>query len=1016
MALPFLRRPNLESSRRFSRASLAAAVTGALALASLAGLSTAAQAAVNDTYKYFGSTSAGANVRLTGSTSNFATKLYNLTGQGSATSTSGYSVDFTGTPPTSNNNYTEADWSSLPQASAVANRGPVEWILKNSYPRVTTTTLRATLQAHPDFSSFPSGNFSESEAIAATQAAIWHFTDGKDLDLTNTSVNSARTRLFTQYLIQEASGKSAATGQAPTVEVQSDSGRTSFAVEPSGAFGPFTLASSTTATLTATGPARLVDATGATLTGLQQPGTSFWVLPTAIPAAAGTVTVRAQTSAVTTTVVNAALGKVNVSPFAARENLAVLSTSSRSSQHELALNWEIDQNSPDDFDADGSATTRSYTYYPRGELSPTLERVRFTDGTSTTTDLIGLTGNGSDGSADVYSANFASTAINASQGPVLPQGVTFQEGDWSASPVLAENSGQANVARILQQSYPKLTVAQLTNALKQSGGLSASSGNIKNWEAIAATQAAIWHFTDGKDLDTTRYATPVSATASSQSDAAPADLVLDSNASSAWQAAAPGTASLDFTFPASFEPRSYAVTTREGGAAANTPASWKLQRSANGVTYTDVSTSTVTHTFAGGPAETRVSGNIPPGAIYGSYTTLYRVVFTGAQDPSQPVEIGEVTFEGFGVFGNQPNYDYQQFANTSNVVRAYQYLVADAEANPVPAPAPLVDVQSAQDAFEREALTDLVGPFTYTGTLAAEITLSGQDQARLLTDPGSGAGEDSGDGDGDGAGGDAGTDPDTEVAGRSAAGAQSLILAPGATFWVDLGDVESGSFELVAQGTAVNWVTARALDGSTETGPTLTQLGVQSIRASDALPIQFSLAPAPTLELGSETATHGEVVDIEGTGFRAGESVTVQLESGPVALLDVVADAQGGFAGTVTVPSEAALGTDSVRAVGIASQRSAVDELEVVTAAVVPGDPESPGDSDASGTDPDAPADPQKPNAASAALVQTGVPDLGWTGFIAATVVLLAAAGLLLGVSRRRALNDTVAGENSWHR
>ena len=1009
MPLLPLRRPNRESSLRFTRASLAAAVTGALALASLAGLSTAAQAAVNDAYKYFGSTSAGANVRLTGSTSNFSTRLYNLTGQGSATSTSGYSVDFTGSPPTSNNNYTEAEWSSLPQATAVANRGAVEWILKNSFPRVTTTTLRATLQAHPDFAAFPSGNFSESEAIAATQAAIWHFTDGKDLDQTNTSVNSARTRLFTQYLVQEAAGKTAATGQAPAVEVQSDSGRTSFAVEPSGAFGPFTLASSTTATLTATGPARLVDAAGATLSGLQQPGTSFWVLPTATPAAAGSVTVRAQTSAVTTTVVNAALGKVNVSPFAARENLAVLSTSSRSSQHELALEWEIDQNSPDDFDADGSATTRSYTYFPRGELSPTLERVRFTDGASTTTDLIGLTGNGSDNSADVYSADFERTAINANQGPVLPQGTTFQEGDWSASPKLAENAGQANVARILQQSYPNLTVAQLTNALKQSGGLPASSGNIKNWEAIAATQAAIWHFTDGKDLDTTRYATPVSATASSQTDAAPSALVLDGNTATAWQAATPGTASLDFTFPASFEPRSYAVTSRDGGAAANTPASWKLQRSTDGVTFTDVSTSTVTHSFAGGAAATRVSGNIPSGATYGSYTTLYRVVFTGAQDPSQPIEVGEVTFEGFGVFGSQPNYDYQQFANSSNVVRAYQYLIADAVANPVPAPAPLVDVQSTQGAFEREALTDLVGPFTYTGTLAAEVTLTGQDQARLLTDPGTGVGDDSND--------DADTDPGTEITGRAAAGEQSLILAPGSTFWVDLGDVESGSFELVAQGTAVNWVTARALDGSTETGPTLTQLGVQSVRASDALPIQFTLAPAPTLELGSETATHGEVVDIEGAGFRAGESVAVQLESGPVALLDVVADEEGAFAGTVTVPSEAELGADSVRAVGVASQRSALDELEVVAAAVVPGDPETPGgtgggDTDPSDSDPGAPADPQKPKPVTAALEHTGAPDLGWTGLIAATVVLLAAAGLLLGVSRRRALNDATAGEN----
>ncbi len=964
MSLLSPRRALRAAPRRFARASLAASVTGLLVLTSFAGVASTAQAAVNDAYKYFGSSSAGASIRVTGQTSSVATRLYALNGQNGATSTQGYSVDYAGTPPTSNNNYTEAEWSSLPQPTAVANRGAVEWILKHSFPRVSTTTLRTTLQAHPDFSTFPSGNFSESEAIAATQAAIWHYTDGVDLDLANTSVNSARTRLFTQYLVQEAAGQAASTGQPPTVELQSGTGRTAFAVEPGGAFGPFTLASSTTATLTVAGPARLVGDDGAPLSGLQQPGTSFWVQPTASPAAAGSVTVRAQTSAVTTTVVNAALGRVNVSPFAARENLAVLSTSSQSAQHELALAWEIDQNSPDDFDANGAATTRAYTYYPRGELSPTLERVTFTDGTSTTTDLIGLTGNGTDASADVYSADFAGTAINAVQGPVLPQGAVFQEGDWSASPSLADTAGQAEVARILQQSYPTRTVAQLTAALQEAGALPASSGNIKNWEAIAATQAAIWHFTDGKTLDTTRYATPVAAVASSEQPGGEAGLVLDGTAATAWRAATAGSASLDVTFPSAFEPRSYSVTTREGGAAANTPASWKLQRSADGVTFTDVSTSGVTHTFAGGAAETRVSGNIPPGATYGSATTLYRVVFTGAQDPTQPIEVGEVSFEGFGVFGAQPNYEYRQFANTSNVVRAYQYLVADAEANPVPAPAPAVDLQAAQEVFERESVTDLVGPITLTGTLAAEVALTGPDQARLLADP-------------------------------TAELQDTLVLAPGATFWVDFGETEAGSVELVAQSTAVNWVTARALDATTGAGPTLTQLGVQSLRASDTLTLAVGLAPPPALEIGAPTAERGTDVEIIGTGFRGGEAVALELENGTLALLDTVADDRGAFTATVTVPAEASLGADVVRAVGAASQRSAAADLEIVATA----------EPLAGSTDPTTPL-----VAPAAALERTGALAGEWQALLAVTALLLAGSGVALWASQRRAMSTPSDG------
>jgi TQXA domain-containing protein len=818
-----------------------------------------AEAAVSDRYKYFGSSASGTSIRTTASASNFSTRLYNLTGQSGATSTSGYSVDFGGTPPQNNNDYTEAAWAELPRGSAVENEGRVEWILKNSYPRVTTTVLRDTLRATAGYQAFPTGYFSESDAIAGTQAAIWHLTDGVSLDLDNTNPNNARVKLLYQYLLEFSEGQAPASAQSPRVEIQSGTGRTEFSVEPQSAFGPFVLDANIEATPTVTGPARLVDASGQALTGPQGAGTTFWVQPTASPAAAGSATISAQTASATTTSVHAIFGRQQVSPFAARETLSTLSSSSQRATDSLEVSWEIDQNSPEHYDANGEATERGYVYHPRAELSPTLERIFFTDGTTTRTDLVGLTSTGAHQSANVYSAAFADTAVDAAQGPNLPSGARFQEEDWSANGHLTENPHQGAVARVLQSSYPELSVAQLTADLKAANRLPQNSGNVKNWEAIAGTQAAIWHFTDGKRLDTTRYASPVSASSAATAEGFDPGAVLDGDPSTGWRAAGPGEAILEFAFPADFEPRSYAVTTLAGGEQGGTPTSWRLQRSSDGVTFSDVSTGSVSHTFAGGDPETRASNNIPPGASYGAYTTIYRIVFSGAADPEQPVQIGDVAFTGFGVFGTQPNYEYREYANGTNVVQTYLHLVALGESQPVPNPESAAALTGAQERYERDDLAAPIGPFLYEGALAAEITLTGLDAAAgaglllpadALPDPAPAAG------------GDATAAPQISAAAPATyAGAEpvsSLVLAPGDSFYLQPGDDESGEAVLTAITTAVNWTTARALTGTTQAGspgPTLTRLGVQATRASFTLHVPFSLAQGsgePPVEIDDE--------------------------------------------------------------------------------------------------------------------------------------------------------------------
>lgn len=462
-------------------------------------------------------------------------------------------------------------------------------------------------------------------------------------------------------------------------------------------------------------------------------------------------------------------------------------------------------------------------------------------------------------SADVYSADYANTP-NTTFGPLLPGGSRYQEKDWSATAALAGNQSQGEVARVLSSAYPERSVGELTADLKAAGRLASSAGNIKNWEAIAATQAAIWRFTDGKELDTTRYADPVSVLASSAAGGFGAENVLSGDPASGWRASEAGPAHLDFVFPAQFQPRSYTVTTLDGGSAGSTPASWKLQRSSDGgATYVDVSASSATGSFSGGAAQSR-STNIPDGATDGSYTDRYRLVFTGAVDPGAPVEVGGVSFEGFGVFGAQPNYVYRAYANPANVVAAYEYLVDLALRSPRSVVAPVTELTGPAAPVERGETSELIGPFRLGGNVSAEVSVGGVGGAELLLDP-------------------------------SATPAASLVLPAGSEFWVRTGDVESGTLRISAASTAVSWVTARALEGAGV--PALTQLGVQTLRSTQSVDLSFAAAPPatapvilPAATLSSPKAPGTAVVGaLTTTGAEQRGGPLVALLSGAVALL-----------------------------------------------------------------------------------------------------------------------------------
>lgn len=76
----------------------------------------------------------------------------------------------------------ETPWNKYPAADSPFNKNndKINWVLHHGYPGLKLADVEAALakqgvKAH--------GGISEREAIAATQAAVWHFSDGVNLDL-----------------------------------------------------------------------------------------------------------------------------------------------------------------------------------------------------------------------------------------------------------------------------------------------------------------------------------------------------------------------------------------------------------------------------------------------------------------------------------------------------------------------------------------------------------------------------------------------------------------------------------------------------------------------------------------------------------------------------------------------------------------------------------------------------------------------------------------------------------------
>ncbi|MBR8740478.1 TQXA domain-containing protein [Nocardiopsis sp. MG754419] len=139
--------------------------------------------------------------------------------------------------------YREDQWDNYPGQGDFAEPGKVHWILKNSYPVVDVEDLQKQAEV---------ARLTESEALTATQAAIWHFSNGVDLERVekgpelDVNVNAGNVTHLYHHLIDNAVDLPNEPASPLTISPDVDSGLAgdsigAFTVETSGESIPVTV-------------------------------------------------------------------------------------------------------------------------------------------------------------------------------------------------------------------------------------------------------------------------------------------------------------------------------------------------------------------------------------------------------------------------------------------------------------------------------------------------------------------------------------------------------------------------------------------------------------------------------------------------------------------------------------------------------------------------------------------------------------------------------------------------------
>lgn len=127
------------------------------------------------------------------------------------------------------------------------------------------------------------------------------------------------------------------------------------------------------------------------------------------------------------------------------------------------------------------------TRYRGGTFSPTVHSIRFADGSTARTDLVRLNPN-----ITAYSLDF--------HGTVAPTPVRYRPAAWGHTTGLRARFRAAAIDAVLAASYPVVDTVELSTTLRRAG-LMSGRRNLRDDEAIAATQAAIWKLANDLDLD-----------------------------------------------------------------------------------------------------------------------------------------------------------------------------------------------------------------------------------------------------------------------------------------------------------------------------------------------------------------------------------------------------------------------------------------------------------------------------------------------------------------------------------
>lgn len=259
-----------------------------------------------------------------------------------------------------------------------------------------------------------------------------------------------------------------------------------------------------------------------------------------------------------------------------------------------------------------------------GTYSPTVAQIHFTNGQSALTDLIRL-----NPGVDSYSLDFAGRSPR--------QIAHYAPSAWPTAHPQSQRTHERAIARILSISYPFVPLAKVRARLAAEGV--AGAAELRPHEAIAATQAAIWHITNDLHLDTREIAAPVKQSSRHRA----------------------GRSTVSLTVGQPLELRSYAVTVRSDG-----PVTVHLERSPDGRTWQRVATSTVRSSGTETVCKSLGVGVTVSHTVNARTVGFLHYRCVAETDGAQPVRLTDVSLRPVAA---------SAYRNAARIVALYQHLV-----------------------------------------------------------------------------------------------------------------------------------------------------------------------------------------------------------------------------------------------------------------------------------------------------------------------------------------------------